>query len=715
MLEDGFYHEEVIQPVDGPKQKQKVLKKIPSEVIRNAKGLAIFTTMRTGLWISGAGGSGILVGRQEDGSWSPPAGIMLHTAGLGFLVGVDIYDCVLVINTAQALAAFSKWRCTVGGEISAVAGPVGMGGMLDTDFKKQAPIFTYLKSRGFYAGVQIDGTVIIERTDENERFYKEKLPASDIVAGKVRHPPFELRMLMETLKAAQGDKDVNESYLPIEPPPADFEVVESGHVFGVPDKEDPDPYGVLALEKEGLHIKEAATKMEVPAEAFDFRPSASSPIYGTYRRSLDGQSIKSNTWRHSTVSASTERHYVTMDIATQTDFPSPAGSPALRAMEARSGAPSPMPTEEKVVKLPKGPPPTLPSRVVDVSNPLGIETQSDSTQTPSTIRTIDQQTARGMAEDQIRPVEKAEGIAEMESTTETHVPDPPPSLTPEAPSSLSPEAIPVSERTKAPQVPIKLEDNDTSREAKTEISDLDDDDDDDDDYEEDESEEAIIQDVQQATAPQVITRARLVTLAKPMPPKIPSRNPIRQQTNTAQDDVSREHQLDGLSGAIAHSVDISQPSSSEHETSGQSSKSISSLDGFHDSVTSTTSSPKKTLSFRSVKSTRSNDDSEVRDTSAPITKEMGAPAPADTTVFEKPAASSAAAVVTGQWRPAATSTAPLDIPQPSATAGPQSTTQDNFAPVSISPTIQRELKTGPGLSLSSIRGGLVSDDEDDFS
>ncbi|KAL8861975.1 MAG: hypothetical protein Q9198_010504, partial [Flavoplaca austrocitrina] len=85
---DGFYLEEPdghIPAGEKPRGKVKVVKKIPSEVIRKAKGLAIFTTMRTGLWVSGAGGSGILVGRTADGRWSPPSGIMLHTAGLGFL------------------------------------------------------------------------------------------------------------------------------------------------------------------------------------------------------------------------------------------------------------------------------------------------------------------------------------------------------------------------------------------------------------------------------------------------------------------------------------------------------------------------------------------------------------------------------------------------------------------------------------------------------
>lgn len=159
---------------EGPaaNMKQRVLKKIPQKVIQNAVGLAIFTTMRTGLWISGAGGSGVLIARMENGEWSPPSGILLHTAGLGFMVGVDIYDCVVVINNRKALEAFKRVRATLGGEVSVVAGPVGVGGVLENDGKwKQAnrPVFSYIKSRGFFAGVQIDGTLVIERTDENER------------------------------------------------------------------------------------------------------------------------------------------------------------------------------------------------------------------------------------------------------------------------------------------------------------------------------------------------------------------------------------------------------------------------------------------------------------------------------------------------------------------------------------------------------------------
>ncbi|KAM3425585.1 LAS seventeen-binding protein 3 [Cercospora zeina] len=304
---DGFYAEEEVEAADGPKQKQKVLQNIPEHVIRNAKGLAIFTTMRTGLWISGAGGSGVLIARKEDGTWSPPSGIMLHTAGLGFLIGVDIYDCVVVINSQRALDAFSKVRCTLGGEVAAVAGPCGAGGTLETSVHEhQAPVYTYLKSRGFYAGVQIDGTIIIERMDENERFYGQKLPVAEILAGKVHHPPYEIQRLLETIKAAQGDADIDESLIPTEAAPGDCEI-DNGTSFGVPKMDDPDPYGVLALEKEGMTLKEAGTQKRASWEQFSFNPSPMSPIYPIYTRQSQDLSARPasrrSSWRSSAFSA----------------------------------------------------------------------------------------------------------------------------------------------------------------------------------------------------------------------------------------------------------------------------------------------------------------------------------------------------------------------------------------------------------------------------
>ncbi|RAL64839.1 hypothetical protein DID88_001435 [Monilinia fructigena] len=216
---------------DGPSKPPKVLVKIPQKVIKNCVGLAIYTTMRSGLWVSGAGGSGVLIAKNENGQWSPPSGILIHTLGVGFMAGIDIYDCVIVINDRKALEAFSKLRLSLGGEISVVAGPVGSGGIVESELvKSRKPVFSYMKSRGLYAGAQVDGTIIIERNDENARYYGERLSVTQILKGNVPSLPPTAELLMEVVKDAEGRPNLDQSVLQQvydKPAPADVEVVHS--------------------------------------------------------------------------------------------------------------------------------------------------------------------------------------------------------------------------------------------------------------------------------------------------------------------------------------------------------------------------------------------------------------------------------------------------------------------------------------------------------
>ncbi|KAK5061554.1 hypothetical protein LTR84_008098 [Exophiala bonariae] len=323
---DGFYdqiEEDAAKKIEArdatavgiPQGTQRVLVKIPQKVIQKCVGLAIFTTMRYGWVLGGSGGAGVLVGRHpETGEWSPPSGIHTQNMALGFLIGVDIYDSVLVINTYKALEAFTKLRCTLGTEVGVAAGPLGLGGTLDTEVvKRQAPIWSYVKSRGLYAGVALEGNMVIERTDENESFYGERVGVADILNGKLRHPPVDkYQVLMDTLKAAQGDA-VDDSLLPDGVAPSDMELINEGPIFGIPAEDDPDPFGVKALEAEGLNIREAGTHQRPSAAAFEFKPSPTSPIYTHFsRQSVDG-SIRSRTWRDSTHSLAS------IDRGTQTD------------------------------------------------------------------------------------------------------------------------------------------------------------------------------------------------------------------------------------------------------------------------------------------------------------------------------------------------------------------------------------------------------------
>ncbi|KIW89694.1 uncharacterized protein Z519_09850 [Cladophialophora bantiana CBS 173.52] len=417
---DGFYEqieEKEAQKVETrsattvgvPQGKQRVIKKIPASVIKNAVGLAIFTTMRTGWLFGGSGGAGVIVGRHpETGEWSPPSGIQTQNLSFGFLAGVDIYDTVLVINTYEALGAFTKWRTTLGTEVGVAAGPVGIGGALDTEVtKRQAPIWSYVKSRGLYAGVALEGNLVIERTDENARFYGEQVTVTDILVGKVRYPPVEkYQVLLDTLRAAQGDQ-VDDSLLPDAPAPSDMEIIPpGGAIFGIPAEDDPDPYGVKALEAEGLNIREAGTHQRPSADAFEFKPSPTSPIYSHFsRRSVDG-SIRSRTWRESTHSlASVDRGTQTDEDETKSAGNSPrrdslrgldqpkkhrqlvddTGEQRQERRESFSDVDSdvevstavPVMARARVVEVPKRVPPALPPR-----NPGRVTSPTSETQTP---------------------------------------------------------------------------------------------------------------------------------------------------------------------------------------------------------------------------------------------------------------------------------------------------------------------------------------------
>lgn len=419
---------------------------------------------------------------------------MLHTAGLGFLVGVDIYDCVIVINTQKALDAFSSIRCTLGGEVSAVAGPVGAGGLLETELhKRQAPVFTYLKSRGFYAGIQIDGTVIIERTDENERFYNERIGVKDILAGKIRHPPYEIRRLLETIKAAQGDRDVDETLLPSEPPPGDYEIEDSRTIFGVPDKEDPDPYGVLALEKEGMSIREAGTHKRASWEQFSFQPAPTSPIYSTYSRaSLDRDTSK-------TSKLNTRTSWQTGAPVSPAEFVA-VGATSVEKRQVLSRTMTDMSTQTE----------ELPSEPSSSRNSIASRRHSRH----SSMNDIRDSSAPASPRPASHKKHSSQSSIGQRPLAHTHRRSPSAPTPPKQPEPIQPEPKPAS---------LKVDDDDDLAEDSFDA--------DGEDTAEDNDvviiEEPVVHSFQKATTPQFISRARLVEVPKRIAPKLPPRNPNR--------------------------------------------------------------------------------------------------------------------------------------------------------------------------------------------
>ncbi|KAF4344327.1 hypothetical protein FBEOM_1721 [Fusarium beomiforme] len=190
---------------------RKSMVKIPPPVLQSAAGLAIFNVIRAGACHNSlSGGSGIVIARRSDGTWSPPSSFIVSSLGAGFVFGLDVYDCVCVLNTPEQVAAFTKPRLSFGAEGSVALGPVGTGGSVEAALSKTAqPVWSYMKSRGLWMGVQIDGTIVVTRGDANATFYNERgITAEKILCGDVAWP-LAGKPLFEVLQALEDRTDYN--------------------------------------------------------------------------------------------------------------------------------------------------------------------------------------------------------------------------------------------------------------------------------------------------------------------------------------------------------------------------------------------------------------------------------------------------------------------------------------------------------------------------
>ncbi|KAI8979162.1 DUF500-domain-containing protein [Mycotypha africana] len=180
---------------------------IPVSVIKEAKGLAIFTVLKAGFLWSGRAGSGIVIARLPDGRWSAPTAIATGGVGFGAQIGADITDFVLILNSEEAVRAFSQGgNITLGGNLAVSAGPIGAGGEAsitgDIREKKVTPVFSYTKSKGLFAGMSIEGTGVLELTKANEKFYGRPVRAQSLLKGDIE-PPAEAQVLYDTIRKAE--------------------------------------------------------------------------------------------------------------------------------------------------------------------------------------------------------------------------------------------------------------------------------------------------------------------------------------------------------------------------------------------------------------------------------------------------------------------------------------------------------------------------------
>jgi lipid-binding SYLF domain-containing protein len=132
---------------------------LPATMLQKAEGVAIFPNMIKGGFILGVNyGKGVLHVRNPDRTWSPPVMVTMGGGSVGFQVGVQSADILLVFATPRSLnGVLQGQKVTLGADASVAAGPVGVQANAGTDAKLGAEIYSYARSRGLFMGVSLGG------------------------------------------------------------------------------------------------------------------------------------------------------------------------------------------------------------------------------------------------------------------------------------------------------------------------------------------------------------------------------------------------------------------------------------------------------------------------------------------------------------------------------------------------------------------------------
>ncbi|CAA6665656.1 unnamed protein product [Spirodela intermedia] len=175
-------------------------KSIPQAVLRQAKGLAILTVVKVGLMVTYNIGTGLVVARREDGSWSPPSAISTFGVGWGprydaspHMRGGELTDYIIVLRNKDAIRTFSgNGHFSVGAGLSAAAGVFGRAANADLRAGDGgcAACYTYSCSKGAFVGCSLEGSMVVTRASENSRFYgSSSIDSSEILLGSLPRPP----------------------------------------------------------------------------------------------------------------------------------------------------------------------------------------------------------------------------------------------------------------------------------------------------------------------------------------------------------------------------------------------------------------------------------------------------------------------------------------------------------------------------------------------
>lgn len=163
-------------------------KGIPNSILSGATCVVVIPAFKKGAFVVGAQyGQGVATCRTPSG-WSAPVYVRLSGGSFGFQIGGQSTDLVLVAMNQNGLQDMLKNKFKIGADAAASAGPVGRNAQAGTDWKLNAEFLTYSRSKGLFAGIDLDGTVLDDNNDDMRAAYGASVQPASVLKGDIAVP-----------------------------------------------------------------------------------------------------------------------------------------------------------------------------------------------------------------------------------------------------------------------------------------------------------------------------------------------------------------------------------------------------------------------------------------------------------------------------------------------------------------------------------------------
>ena len=177
--------------------------RIPEEVLASAECVAVVPSLLNGGFVFGGRyGKGVASCRTEKG-WSAPAFFVIGGGSFGLQIGGQATDLIMLIMNKNGMDHPLSSQFKLGADASAAAGPVGRHAAADTDWKMRAQVLTYSRSRGLFAGLELNGAVIKQDKGSTREFYGRMVPFKTSLKGDIETPKDAYPFLSSLAKWAQ--------------------------------------------------------------------------------------------------------------------------------------------------------------------------------------------------------------------------------------------------------------------------------------------------------------------------------------------------------------------------------------------------------------------------------------------------------------------------------------------------------------------------------